>query len=162
MSQRRVSESRLEGELLKQKSAANLLKKQYWEQYRELDNKKYSLNNYEKKLMCKEAELQYLKNNRLIRCIRIWFSYLYLIFKSHSSDLATNIKLFNVLKNSDCFDIGYYLTANPEIKKSIFCRYLIPELHYVVYGFDEKRKFNFKDYNCQNKRLLLNIFKQDK
>ena len=59
------------------------------------------------------------------------------------------------MKESKCFDIGYYLANNKDIQESNWCRYFSPELHYVCNGFGEKRKFNKKYFNRNSKKELL-------
>ena len=82
-------------------------------------------------------------------------SYLILLFKFKPNELSLNIKLYKVLKNSNCFDVGYYLKNNNDILESRWCKYFSPELHYLCYGFYENRKFNKKYFNMDSKESLL-------
>ena len=84
---------------------------------------------------------------------------MYIISKSKPSEIITNIKLYKSLKNSKCFDIGYYLTKYPDIAKSKWCKYFSPELHYVCEGFNEKRKFNKKFFKNHDKKELIEDIK---
>ena len=91
-------------------------------------------------------------------CITINFSpktVFYLIFKSKPKEISLNIKLYQVLKNSKCFDIGFYLNKNKDLINSKWYKYFSPELHYICNGFNENRKFNKKYFNRNSKKELL-------
>ena len=138
------------------------LKVKYNKQSDILRYKKYCINYYEKEINNHATEIEYLKNNNKIsKKIISPLSYLYIIMKSKPQEIKTNIKLFNVLKNSDCFDKGYYLNKYPDISKSSICKFFSPELHYVIYGFNENRKINHKYYAHKNKKMLIDYIKND-
>ena len=63
--------------------------------------------------------------------------------------------MYKSLKNSKCFDIGFYLNNNPDLIESKWCKFFSPELHYVCKGFDEGRLFNKKYFNRNSKKELL-------
>ena len=140
----------------------NSLKVKYNKQSDILRYKKHCINCYEKEIDNNATEIEYLKNNNKIsKKIISPFSYLYIIMKSKPQEIKTNIKLFNVLKNSDCFDKGYYLNKYHDILKSRICKFFSPELHYVIYGFNENRKINNKSPAYKNKNMLIEYIKND-
>ena len=59
------------------------------------------------------------------------------------------------MKDSKCFDVGYYLNKNNDLIESKWCKFFSPELHYVCVGFSEQRKFNKKYFNRNSKKELL-------
>ena len=134
-----------------------MLKNRYNNQTRNLKDKEYRINCYEEKINNSAAEIEYLKDNTVGKKILSPLAYVYIILKSGPSEIKTNIKLYNALKNSNCFDIGFYLTNYPDTTKSKICKYFSPELHYVCHGFNENRKFNKKYY--ANKKDLLKLLK---
>lgn len=121
-----------------------------------LDNKEYCINCYKDEISNNHLEIKYLKKNTLTKKILSPIAYLYLILKSNSREISLNIKLYQALKNSMCFDIGFYLNKNKDLIDSKWCKYFSPELHYVCNGFKEDRKFNKKYFNRNSKRELLN------
>ena len=127
----------------------------YLNQSAKLENKKYCISCFKDEIENNHLEIEYLKNNSLFKKLLNPFSYLFLILKSEPKDLSLNIKLYNAIKNSKCFDIGFYLNNNADIKESKWCKYFSPELHYVCKGFNEKRKFNKKYFNRNSKKELL-------
>ena len=131
------------------------IKKQYTNQLSKLDNKEYCISCYKEEINNNNCEIQFLNKNTLTRKLFSPFGYLYLIFKSNPKELSLNFKLYNALKNSKCFDIGYYLANNKDVYESNWCKYFSPELHYVCNGFDEKRKFNKKYFDRNSKKQLL-------
>ena len=120
-----------------------------------IENKEYCISCYKDEMSNNHLEIRYLKNNDLTKKILSPLAYVYLIFKSNLKEIALNIKLYNALKNSNCFDIGFYLNNNPDLMDSKWCKYFSPELHYICNGFDEQRKFNKKYFNRNSKKELL-------
>ena len=136
--------------------------KSYKENYSKLaheskDNK-YFVNYYKQEMENKQTEIEYIKKNKLIRKILNPFSYIFLIIKSKSNEISLNLKLYKAMKNSNHFDIGFYLNKNNDLKDSKWEKYLPLELHYICYGFNEKRKFNAENINFDSKKGLLNYF----
>lgn len=144
-----------QNELKDLKLSLDFIKQQYNQLLSKLDNKKYCINCYEEEVNNNHLEIQYLKKNIVTRKIFGSFAYIYLIFKSKPKDLTLNIKLYRALKNSKCFDVGYYLANNEDIRNSKWCKFFSPELHYVCNGFREKRSFNKKFFNRNSKKELL-------
>ena len=108
-------------------------------------------------------EIQYFKNESFTKKILSPLSYIYLVFKSNPKEVSINYKLYKAIKNSKCFDIGFYLNNNKDIQDSNWCKYFSPELHYVCKGFNEERKFNKKYFNRNSKEELLDyIYKCEK
>ena len=89
-----------------------------------LDNKDYCISCYQDEIENKHLEIEYLKNNTLVRKVLNPFAYVYLFFKSKPNDLLLNIKLYKSIKNSKCFDIGFYLNNNDDIQNSKWCKTL--------------------------------------
>lgn len=133
----------------------NLFKQRYNHQLFKLDAKEYCISCYREEIDNNHLEIEYLKNDSFTKKFLSPFAYVYLILKSNPKDLSINLKLYNAIKNSKCFDIGFYLNNNQDIQESNWCKYFSPELHYVCVGFDEKRKFNRKYFNCNSKKELL-------
>ena len=131
------------------------MKQLYTGQLSKLDNNKYCISCYKEKINNNLLEIQYLKKDTLTRKLLNPLAYVYLIFKSKPKELSINFKLYRAMKNSKCFDIGYYLANNKDIQESKWCKYFSPELHYVCNGFGEKRKFNKKYFNRNSKKELL-------
>ena len=96
-----------------------------------------------------------MKNSNGIKKILSPAAYLYLIFKSKPKEVSLNIKLYQTLKKSKCFDIGFYLNKNKDLINSKWCKYFSPELHYVCEGFKEDRLFNKRYFNTNSKKELL-------
>lgn len=136
---------------------ANQIKLNKYKQiyFNKLDNTEYNLMCFKEKICNKDVEIEYLKNNNLRKKFFIPISYVYIIFNSNFREIGTNIKLYNILKNNECFDIGYYLNKYPDLKKSKWCKYFSPELHYVCKGFNENRKINKKDLKHNSKKELI-------
>lgn len=135
-----------------------LLKSHYLKQFSKLNEKEYCINCYKEKIDNNNAEIEYLKrSNKLGKKLINPLAYILIITKSKLREIGVNIKLYKTLKNSNCFDIGYYLKKYPDIPKSNWCKYFSPELHYVCKGFDENRKFNKKYYNNNKKQLIERI-----
>lgn len=130
-------------------------KNKYFHQLSEIDTKNYYIDSCNDEISNNHLEIQYLKDNSFVKTIISPFSYLYLIIKSHPKEIFLNIKLFRLLKNSKCFDIGYYLNNNQDIQKSKWIKYFSPELHYVCNGFSENREFNKKYFNRTSKKELI-------
>ena len=131
------------------------MKHSYTKQLSEIDNKKYCISCFKDEISNKHTEIQYLKNNNMIKKILAPISYLYLILKSDPKEISLNMNLFKTLKDSDCFDIGFYLNNNSDLIESKWCKYFSPELHYVCNGFEEQRTFNKKYFNRNSKKELL-------
>lgn len=131
------------------------LKQQNLEQISKLNNKGYCISCYKEEISNNHLEIEYLKKRSFIKKLLNPFAYLYLILKSTPKELSLNFKLYKALKNSKCFDIGFYLNNNQDIIESKWCKYFSPELHYVCNGFNESRKFNKKYFNRNSKKELL-------
>ena len=119
-----------------------------------MESNEYCIHCYKEKIENNNLEIEYLKNSSIIKRLKV-FEYLVLILKSNPKEIAINYKLYKALKNSKCFDIGFYLNNNKDIITSSWCKYFSPELHYVCNGFNEKRKFNKKYFNRNSKKELL-------
>lgn len=132
------------------------MKNQSHSQLSELEKNKYYISCLKEEIDDRNAEIQYLKGKNFTKLILSPLSYLYLLFKSKPQEIKLNFKLLHVLKNSNCFDIGYYLSNNKEVKNSGLCKYFSPEIHYILNGFDEEYKFNKKYFNRSSKKELLN------
>ena len=146
---------RKDDELNREKQKLNVIKHQYSVQLAKLDNKEYCISCFKEEIENNHLEIQYLKNDSLTKKILTPFAYLYLLFKSNPKELSLNLKLYKALRSSKCFDIGYYLNNNEDIRESNWCKYFSPELHYVCNGFKEQRKFNKKYFNRNSKKELL-------
>ena len=144
-----------EKELNQTGTELKFIKHQYTKQLSKLENKEYCISCYQEEINNNHLEIEYLKKESFLKKILSPFSYLVLIFKSKPSELSLNLKLYKALKNSKCFDIGFYLKNNSDILEGKWCKYFSPELHYICNGFDEKRKFNKKYFNRKSKSLLL-------
>lgn len=144
-----------DNEINEQKSELNSMKQQYITQASQSETDKYCISCFKEKIENNHLEIQYLKQNSFIKKVLNPFSYLFLILKSKPKELSLNYKLYKAMKNSDCFDIGYYLNNNKDLLESKWCKYFSPELHYVCQGFAENRKFNKKYFNRNSKKELL-------
>ena len=120
-----------------------------------INREEYCISCFKEEISNNNLEISYLKNTTFTKKILSPLSYLYLIFKSNPDEISINFKLFKALKNSKCFDIGFYLNNNKDLVESNWCKYFSPELHYVCKGFDEKRTFNKKYFNRNSKKELL-------
>ena len=138
------------------KAELDKIKHQYAKQLSKLDSKEYCISCFKEEIDNNHLEIEYLKNDSFIKKILNPFAYLYLIIKSNPHELSLNYKLYKAIKNSKCFDIGYYLNKNKDIQESKWCKYFSPELHYVCNGFNEQRRFNKKYFNRNSKKELLN------
>ena len=145
-----------EYELNCEKNKLKTIKQQFINQLAKSDNKEYCISCYKEEIKNNHLEIQYLKNDSLTKKILSPVAYLYLFVKSNPKELSLNYKLYKALKNSNCFDIGFYLNNNEDIRESNWCKYFSPELHYVCNGFNEHRKFNKKYFNRNSKKELLN------
>ena len=145
----------IENEMKNTKKILNNIKKSNTHQTKQLNSKEYCISCYKEEISNNKIEIDYFKNQTLIKKILSPFSYLYLIAKSNPRELSLNFKLYKSLKNSKCFDIGYYLKNNEDIQKSKWIKYFSPELHYICNGFKEKREFNKKYFNRNSKKELL-------
>ena len=87
------------------------------------------------------------------------FIYLYIIFHSKLNEIIVNIKLYNSLKNNDCFDLGYYLNKYPDVLDTTVCKLFSAELHYVCFGYAERKIFNPKFTKFSNKKELIKKLK---
>lgn len=139
-----------------EESENQYLKKQHIKQLSKSEREKYCIRCFKEEIDNNKAEITYLKNSSLTKKILSPLSYPYLIINSKPNEILTNVKLYKALKKSECFDIGYYINKYPDIPKSKWYKYFSPELHYVCKGFDEKREFNKKYFNTNNKKALLN------
>ena len=143
-------------ELDNNKKRLNSIKRSFIKQSSNMVNKEYCITCFKEELSNNQLEIEYLKNNNLLKKILNPISYLYLILKSNPKELLLNIKLYRSIKNSKCFDIGFYLNNNKDLIESKWCKYFSPELHYICNGFNEKRTFNKKYFNRKSKKDLLN------
>lgn len=133
------------------------LKQEYIHLNKELLSNKYC---HENALKIYKKENAYLKNNYLKHSkLSTLHDYLYIIFKSKRNEIFLNLKLYKALKNSNCFNLGYYLNRYPEIIENKICKKYSPELHYVCHGFDEGKMFNPKCCDFISKKTLLNNLK---
>lgn len=142
-------------ELNDNKNRLDSIERRYNNQLSKLESKEYCISCYKDEISNNHLEIEYLKRDNLTRKICSPLSYLYLLFKSNPKELSLNFKLYKALKSSKCFDIGFYLNKNEDLRNSKWCKYFSPELHYVCNGFNEKRKFNKKYYNTNSKKELL-------
>ena len=97
----------------------------------------------------------FLKHKTAIKMLKATNEALSFTLIWNPKELFLNYKLYNVLKNSECFDIGFYLNNNIDLQEGKWFEYLPLELHYVCNGFNEKRSFNKKFYNKKTKKELL-------
>lgn len=142
-------------ELNDKEQRLNSLKYAYMRQLSKIDKDEYCINCFKEEISNNHLEIKYFKNNILIKKLLSPMAYLYLILKSDPSEISINIKLYRALKDSECFDIGFYLNNNRDLLESKWCKYFSPELHYVCNGFKEVRKFNRKYFNRNSKKELL-------
>ena len=146
-----------------QMNKLEIINKQNTFQLSKRDRDKYCISCFKEEISNKHTEIDYLKKNTLTRKILSPLGYLYLILKSNPKEIPINFRLFKALKNSKCFDIGFYLNNNHDLQKSKWCKYFSPELHYVCNGFNEDRTFNKKYFDRNSKKDLLNyLLKCDK
>ena len=122
----------------------------------QITTKEYCINCLKEEISNNKVTINYLKKESMIKRLLTPLSYLYLLIKSKPEEFSINLKLYKALKNSECFDIGYYLNKNKDIQKGKWVKYFSPELHYVCNGFDENRVFNKKYFNRNSKKELLN------
>ena len=113
------------------------------------------------KISNKDVEISYLKKGAVLRMILSPLTYFILIFKSSSKNILTNIKLYKKLKNSEYFDVGYYLNEYPDISANKWCKYFSPELHYVCVGLEEGRRCHGGCENMSAEDLLNEILKNN-
>lgn len=142
-------------ELENKEKCLDFMKRRCTSQSSKLDSKEYCISCYKEEIRNYKSEIEYLNKYNSIRKLFTPLAYIFLIFKSNPKELSLNLKLYKSIKNSRCFDIGFYLANNEDLLKSKWCKYFSPELHYVCNGFDEKRKFNKKYFNRNSKEELL-------
>ena len=142
-------------ELNNEKDQFNSLMRNYNKKLSEIEKKEYLACCFKKEIINNHTEISYLKNNNLIKKILSPIGYLYLILKSDPKEISLNLKLYSMIKDSECFNIGFYLSNNPDLIKSKWCKYFSPELHYVCKGFSEDRTFNKKYFDRTSKKDLL-------
>ena len=159
--------SNMESELASNKNTINNLNNQLnslknveSRYYHQLDAKEYCICCYKEKINDNNLEIEYLKKNSFIRKLLNPLSYLYLLFKSSPNEISINFKLYKSLKDSQCFDVGYYLNKNTDLIESKWCKFFSPQLHYVCKGFNEQRKFNKKYFNRNSKKELLDYLNE--
>lgn len=86
-----------------------------------------------------DVSINLLKTSNF-RFITIILSYLYIIYKfKWGSELKLNLKLFNLIKNKNWLNWGFYLENNSEINTFKWLKLLTPEVHYVCNGYYEGR-----------------------
>lgn len=149
-----------EMELNEKEKLLNTIKCQYNRQLSKLDTKEYCITCYQEEISNNHLEIEYLKNESLFKKFFSPFAYLYILIKSNPREVSLNYKLYKALKNSKCFDIGFYLNNDKTLLKSKWCKIFTPELHYVCNGFSEERKFNKKYFNRNSKSALLNYLNE--
>ena len=142
-------------EINKTKNQLNILKHNFTKQFSKIEKEEYLTSCFKNEISNNHVEIRYLKNNSIIRKLLSPIGYFYIIFKSNPKEISLNLKLFRIMKDSKCFDIGFYLNNNPDLIKSKWCKYFSPELHYVCKGFSENRTFNKKYFNRNSKKDLL-------
>lgn len=148
--------NQLDSELKYTKKIFESMKNNQIKQANKLNSKEYCISCYKEEIENNKVEIDYFKGESLIKKILSPLSYFYILLKSKPQEITINFKLFKALKNSKCFDIGYYLNNNNDVKTSKWINYFSPELHYVCKGFNENRKFNKKYFNRTTKKELLN------
>ena len=141
--------------LNEKEQSLNSFKSQYFYLLSKIENKEYCIKCYKEELDNNSLTIKFLRENSLIKKLLNPISYLYLILQSNPNEILVNLKLYKILKNRQCFDIGFYLNNNKDIIGSKWCEYFSPELHYVCKGFNENRSFNKKYFNCDSKKELL-------
>ena len=144
-----------ENELENKKNELDSLEHRYTKQLSKIDNEEYCIGCFKEELSDNHLEIEYLKCNNLIKKILIPFIYLYLILNSKPKELSLNLNLYRTLKDSKCFNAGFYLNNNKDLIESKWYKYFSLELHYVCKGFYEKREFNKKYFNRNSKKELL-------
>lgn len=128
--------------LLRKNYLFNSKSSQYFNE-NELSQMSFNFKANDSQLNALKIENNYLKStSKLSKRFFSYFSYFYLIIKSKPSEIKLNIDLYNSLKKSDTFDIGFYLYTYPDLINSKICNLFSPELHYVCFGFKEGRLFN--------------------
>lgn len=137
------------------KNELDHVRNSYTKQLSKLENKEYCISCYKKEISNSKLAIKCLQTNVLIKKILSPLAYLYLIFKSSPKEVYLNIKLYQALKNCNCFDIGFYLGNNSDLINSKWCKFFSLELHYVCAGFKEGRIFNKKFINRKTKKGLL-------
>ena len=145
----------VERELSDVESELDNLQHNYTKQLSKLDSNRYCISCFKDEISNNHLEINYLKKSPLLKKILSPVAYLYLIFKSKPKELSLNIDLYKALKDSNCFDIGFYLNKNKDLIDSKWCKYFSPELHYVCEGFKEDRLFNKRYFNTNSKKELL-------
>ena len=144
-----------EKKLYEAKKSIDSLKNENYSLNSKLHNNAYSINCFKEKISSNMYEIDYMRNNGIIKGVLSPLSYLILLLKSKPNELSLNIKLYKILKDSTYFDRGFYLKNNIDIIDSGWYKYFSPELHYVCNGFIENRKFNKKYFNRNSKKELL-------
>ena len=142
-------------ELKDMENKLDSLQHSYMRQLSKIDSNKYCIDCFKDEISNNHLEIKYLKDNTITKKILSPVAYLYLILKSKPKELSLNINLYKALKDSKCFDIGFYLNKNRDLIDSKWCKYFSPELHYVCNGFNEERTFNKRYFNTNSKRELL-------
>ena len=145
----------VERELSDVESELDNLQHNYTKQLSKLDSNRYCISCFKDEISNNHLEINYLKKSPILKKILSPVAYLYLIFKSKPKELSLNIDLYKALKDSNCFDIGFYLNKNKDLIDSKWCKYFSPELHYVCEGFKEDRLFNKRYFNTNSKKELL-------
>ena len=149
-----------ENELFNQENKLKLIEKQFISQCSKIENKEYCIRCFKEEIENNHLEIEYLKNESFTKKLLSPLAYIYLAVKSDPKEVSLNYKLYKAMKNSKCFDIGFYLNNNEDIQDSNWCKYFSPELHYICEGFKEERKFNKKYFNRNSKQELLDYIYQ--
>lgn len=136
------------------KKYVEMYKEEYISQSRKLIKLEYLNKSQLKKLEQKNIEIDYIKNNNFNSKLKLFYSYLFLIFHSNFKFIFINFKLFNSLRDNEKFNVGYYIQNNPQITEDKLFKRFSPELHYVCIGFDKGFEFNRKFGKFNNKYEL--------
>lgn len=143
-----------------QKKALEFMKTDYYAQISKIKSKDYCIGCYKEKVKINDLEINYLKTNVFKRKLLSPFSYIFILLKSSPGEISLNLNLYGALRNSKCFDVGYYLNNNPDLINSKWVDSFSPELHFVLYGFNEGRIFNKKYFDRNSKEDLLEYIKK--
>lgn len=121
-----------------------------------LDLKIKEVNSIKKDADYQKEYIDYLNNKELSSKL-FFMPSIILLMKSHGiNDYKLNKTLYDKLLNSNYFSTGYYLKHNNDLKEKVR-GYMNPQLHYICYGFDEKRKINQNHDPTISKEELLKL-----
>lgn len=105
----------------------------------------------------KNKELEYYKShgNLFDRYVSSPLARIYLFVVSKRSERDINFNLYDLIKDLDWFNRGYYLSENKDISRLKWVKIFSPELHYVCHGFDEGRHPNRESNKANSKKDLV-------